>query len=150
MNEILEKPGCPKERQKTQTIPYAVRNRFKRYYNYSYITIVIIRCRTYTYLNLSELFFPFNKTFLYFYFLYFVLLFPSCIRYARACSTYACFILSSMRLSNKYLEQGYVSAKRLISSLLMVDIGISSNYLKSPCRECYNKIYIPTTSFDQT
>ena len=30
------------------------------------------------------------------------------IRYARACSSYECFILRTTRLSNKLLEQGYV------------------------------------------
>ena len=37
-------------------------------------------------------------------------------RYARACSSYGCFILRAMRLSNKLLEQGYVK-ERLKSSL---------------------------------
>ena len=38
------------------------------------------------------------------------------IRYARACSSYECFILRATRLSNKFLEQGYVK-ERLKSSL---------------------------------
>ena len=38
------------------------------------------------------------------------------IRYARACSSYECFILRAMRLSNKLLGQGYVT-ERLKSSL---------------------------------
>ena len=38
------------------------------------------------------------------------------IRYARACSSYGCFILRATRLSNKLLEQGYVK-ERLESSL---------------------------------
>ena len=38
------------------------------------------------------------------------------IRYARACSTYECFILRAMRLSNKLLGQGFVK-ERLKSSL---------------------------------
>ena len=38
------------------------------------------------------------------------------IRYARACSSYGCFILKATRLSNKLLEQGYVK-ERLKSSL---------------------------------
>ena len=38
------------------------------------------------------------------------------IRYARACSSYECFILRAMRLSNKLLGQGYVR-ERLKSSL---------------------------------
>ena len=38
------------------------------------------------------------------------------IRYARACSSYGCFILRAMRLSNKLLGQGYVK-ERLKSSL---------------------------------
>ena len=37
------------------------------------------------------------------------------IRYARACSSYECFILRTRRLSSKRLEQGYL-AKRLKSS----------------------------------
>ena len=38
------------------------------------------------------------------------------IRYARACSSYGCFILRATRLSNKLLEQGYIK-ERLKSSL---------------------------------
>ena len=38
------------------------------------------------------------------------------IRYARACSSYGCFILRATQLSNKLLEQGYVK-ERLKSSL---------------------------------
>ena len=38
------------------------------------------------------------------------------IRYARACSSYGCFILRATRLSNKLFEQGYVK-ERLKSSL---------------------------------
>ena len=38
------------------------------------------------------------------------------IRYVRACSSYECFILRAMRLSNKLLGQGYVK-ERLKSSL---------------------------------
>ena len=38
------------------------------------------------------------------------------IRYARACSSYGCFILRATRLSNKLLEQGYVK-ERFKSSL---------------------------------
>ena len=37
-------------------------------------------------------------------------------RYARACSSYGCFILRAKRLSNKLLEQGYVK-ERLKSSM---------------------------------
>ena len=40
-------------------------------------------------------------------------------RYARACSSYGCFILRATRLSNKLLEQGYVK-ERLKSSLRKV------------------------------
>ena len=38
------------------------------------------------------------------------------IRYARACSSYECFVLRAKRLSNKLLGQGYVK-ERLKSSL---------------------------------
>ena len=41
---------------------------------------------------------------------------PLLLRYARACSSYECFILRAMRLSNKLLGQGYVK-ERLKSSL---------------------------------
>ena len=41
------------------------------------------------------------------------------IRYARACSSYECFILRAMRLSNKLLGQGYAK-ERLKSSLRKV------------------------------
>ena len=34
--------------------------------------------------------------------------FSQLIRYARACSSYGCFILRATRLSNKIFEQGYV------------------------------------------
>ena len=42
-------------------------------------------------------------------------LFPQLIRYARACSSYECFILRAKRLSNKLCEQGIVM-ERLKSS----------------------------------
>ena len=44
------------------------------------------------------------------------------IRYARAFSTYECFILRAMRLSNKLLGQGYVKER-----------------LKSSLRKCYGR-----------
>ena len=44
------------------------------------------------------------------------------IRYARACSSYGCFILRATRLSNKLLEQGYVNER-----------------LKSPLRKLYGR-----------
>ena len=37
------------------------------------------------------------------------------IRYARACSSYGCFILRATRLSNKLLEQGYVKERLKLS-----------------------------------
>ena len=59
------------------------------------------------------------------------------IRYAPACSSCGCFILSATRLSNKLLEQGYVK-KRLKSSLwsFMVDTEILSNSMKFPSHKC--------------
>ena len=57
------------------------------------------------------------------------------IRYARACSSYECFILRAMRLSNKLLGQGYVK-ERLQSSLRsMVGTGILPNNMRYPSRE---------------
>ena len=60
------------------------------------------------------------------------------MRYARACSSYECFGLRAARLSSKLLGQGYVR-ERLKSSLrkFMVDMGISSNIIKSPSSKCY-------------
>ena len=59
------------------------------------------------------------------------------IRYARACSSYECFILRTTRLSNKLLEGGYVE-ERLKSSLekFFVDKGILSNNTKFLFYEC--------------
>ena len=59
------------------------------------------------------------------------------IRYARACSSYECFILRARRLSNKLLEQGYLQ-ERLKSSLkkFLVDTGILSNSTKFLSHEC--------------
>ena len=37
------------------------------------------------------------------------------IRYARACSSYGCFIMRATRLSNKLLEQGYVTERLKLS-----------------------------------
>ena len=43
------------------------------------------------------------------------------IRYARTCSSYECFILSAMRLSNKLFGQGYVKGR--LKSFLMKFYG---------------------------
>ena len=61
------------------------------------------------------------------------------IRYARACSSYECFILRAARLSFKLLRQGYVM-ERLKSSLrkfygLYGDL--INHYMKSPSPKCY-------------
>ena len=60
------------------------------------------------------------------------------IRYARACSSYECFILRAARLSSKLIGQEYV-LERLTSpsGSFMVDMGISSNIMKSPSPKCY-------------
>ena len=62
------------------------------------------------------------------------------IRYSRACSSYLCFILRAARLSSKLLGKGYV-IERLNrpsgSGSFMVDIGNSSNIMKSPFPKCY-------------
>ena len=49
------------------------------------------------------------------------------IRYARACSSYGCFILRATRLSNKLLEQGYVK-ERLKIVILDVLWSIRGSY----------------------
>ena len=52
------------------------------------------------------------------------------IRYARACSSYECFILRAVRLSSKLLGQGYVMERwNRPSESFMVDMGISSNIM---------------------
>ena len=60
------------------------------------------------------------------------------IPYARACSSYECFILRAVRLSSKLLGQGYVMERlKRPSGSFMVDMGISSNIKKSPSPKCY-------------
>ena len=68
------------------------------------------------------------------------------IRYARACSSYECFILRAMRLSNKLLGQGYVKERLKGSS--MVGTGISPNNMRSPSSECYTTFWMMTTYSD--
>ena len=60
------------------------------------------------------------------------------IRYARACSSYECFILRAVRLSSKLLGQGYVM-QRLESSLRKFygRYGDLSNIMQSPSPKCY-------------
>ena len=50
------------------------------------------------------------------------------IRYARACSSYGCFILRATRLSNKILEQGYI--KECLKSSLMKFYGRYGDLIK--------------------
>ena len=71
------------------------------------------------------------------------------IRYARACSSYECFILRAMRPSNKLLGQGYVK-ERLKSSLRssMVGTGILPNNMRFPSPECYTTFWMMTTYSD--
>ena len=60
------------------------------------------------------------------------------IRYARACSSYECFILRAVRLSSKLLRQGMSwNVWNYPSGSFMVDMGISSNIMKSPSPKCY-------------
>ena len=72
------------------------------------------------------------------------------IRYARSCSSYECFILRAARLSSKLLGQGYVM-ERLKSppGSFMVDMGISSNIMKSPSPKCY-MIFCDMTIYNDT
>ena len=59
------------------------------------------------------------------------------MRYARACSSYECFILRARRLSSKLLKQRYL-VERLQSSFrkFMVDTGILFSSMKYPSHEC--------------
>ena len=67
------------------------------------------------------------------------------IRYARACSSYECFILRAVRLSNKLLGQGYLK-ERIKSSLskFYCRTGILSNNMRPPFPECYTTFWIMT------
>ena len=60
------------------------------------------------------------------------------IRYVRACSSYECFILRAVRLSNNLLRQGY-AMERLKSSLRKFygRYGILSNNMRSTSPKCY-------------
>ena len=71
------------------------------------------------------------------------------IRYARASSSYECFILRAMRLSNKLLGQGYVK-ERLRSSLRssMVGTGILLNNMRPHSPECYTTFWMMTIHRD--
>ena len=59
------------------------------------------------------------------------------IRYTRTCSSYECFILRAVRLSNKLLGQGYVK-ERLNSSLRKFygRYGYLTKQSESPSPEC--------------
>ena len=77
------------------------------------------------------------------------------IPYARACSSYECFILRAARLSCKLLEQGYImDVWNRLSGSYMVDMGISSNIMKSPLPNVTwhsgTWSYTVTPSIDQT
>ena len=67
------------------------------------------------------------------------------IRYARACSSYSCFILRTVRLSNKLLGQGYVK-ERLRSSLRKVygRYGDLFKQYEAPSPECYTAFWMMT------
>ena len=72
------------------------------------------------------------------------------IRYARACSSYECFILRAMRLSNKLLGQGYV--KERLKSSLRKFYGrygdLTMDNMRSPSPECYTTFWMMTTYSD--
>ena len=61
------------------------------------------------------------------------------IRYARACSSYECFILKAVRLSSKLLGQGYVRERLKLSLRKFYSqyMGISTNTMKSPSPKYY-------------
>ena len=71
------------------------------------------------------------------------------IRYDRACSSYECFILRAMRLSNKLLGQGYVK-ERLKSSLSKFygRYGDLTKQYEVPSPECYTTSWMVTTYSD--
>ena len=71
------------------------------------------------------------------------------IRCASACSSYECFILRAMRLSNKLLGQGYVK-ESLKSSLRKFygRYGDLPNSMRSPSPECYTTFWMMTTYSD--
>ena len=60
------------------------------------------------------------------------------LRYARACSSYECFILRAARLhlSSSDRDMSWYVWNRPSGSF-MVDMGISSNIMKSPSPKCY-------------
>ena len=58
------------------------------------------------------------------------------IRYARACSSYGCFILRATRLSNKLLRDTSSNAWNRHSGSFMVDTGILFNNMKFPFYDC--------------
>ena len=71
------------------------------------------------------------------------------IRYARARSSYECFILRAVRLSNKLLGQGYVK-ERLRSSLRKIygRYGDLIKQYEAPSPECYTTFWMMTIYSD--
>ena len=67
------------------------------------------------------------------------------IRYARACSSYGCFILRGrdFHLSSSDRDMSWNVWNRPSESL-MVDMGISSNIMKSPSPKCYMAFWVMT------
>ena len=60
------------------------------------------------------------------------------IRYARACSSYGCFILRATRLHLNSSDRDMSrNVWNRLSGSFMVDMGISSNIMKSPSPKCY-------------
>ena len=81
--------------------------------------------------------------------------FISQLRYARACSSYECFILWAVRLSNKLFGQGYVKERLKLSLRKFYGrYGDLTNNFRFPSPECYTTFWRTTiysdTSIDET
>ena len=67
------------------------------------------------------------------------------IRYARACSSYECFILKALQLSNKLLGQRYIKERlKSFLSKLYDRYGDLNKQYEVPSPECYTTIYSDT------
>ena len=59
------------------------------------------------------------------------------IRYARAWSSYECFILRAARFHLSSSDMDVMERMKSSPASFMVDMGISSNIMKFPCPKCY-------------
>ena len=81
---------------------------------------------------------------------YGVFFFSQLIRYASSSSSYECFILRAVRLSNKLLGQGYVKGMfKIVSKEVLWSVrGSYQTNMRSPSPECHKTFWMMTIYSD--